>query len=652
MKTYFLPLIEKYLRKEGFSYLLPETKNTVFFSYMLVLIILLTNAAITYFFQSTFWLGFLVSFTLIFIYLILVVSFFSVREIPKILKNKSKYNPALVMSEKDSKFTGTSIIVWLLFAPSLVLGFMEKSWLLAVSDTVVTFFVILLWVYVINNPYWILAVLEMLFQFFKGWATSWRSVLSITPLLLVTILFSLFSGDMWILLGKMSTSELSVLIFLVYIPVFFAMFARFDLTDLIVHSQLSNEENLVSCVFAIPYFRELKKVDFLSIEDQDDLLFALKWRDLTQSKEIVAKRLERRIQSWYLLLIMLTSAILWFSFFVVLFLFFTYISPSLSQMGWSTGSNLPNITTSIPQVTAFLASLQTAAFAASLLDKPKDNVLFKQVIEKSTDWLAVILVYQAAYTPFIQVWELKEEAPWHKKFGVTTLRGKLIAHENASDDEIQMSCEKLELLYPRFQLIDFNIFRNNQKLFENLRFGIEDFQWKYIHNRKFNKKQFNSIHSTSEIQEQHTLGREKLLAGQEIPLEWFGTDKRSSEIGVEIWELDKTHELIMHPCVYGTGDKNLLISICLFRKLQKSSEYSDLAHKILALVQEKNPSAKNILIHFHFRSAINKVIAELTWIEGGFLTYKDELKKENKILKSIFSLFYRVKSQRKVKKKK
>ncbi|RJP49937.1 MAG: hypothetical protein C4586_06605 [Anaerolineaceae bacterium] len=321
-------------------------------------------------------------------------------------------------------------------------------------------------------------------------------------------------------------------------------------------------------------------------------------------------------------------------------------------MGWTSDSNLPNIATTISQVTVFLASLQTAAFAASLLDKPKDNILFKQVIEKSADWLSVIVVFQAAYTPTLQVWELRKEAPWHKKFGVTALRGKIIARENVTDEEVRDSCEKIENLYPRTQLIDFNVYQNSQKLFEKLRFGVEDFQWQYIHNRKLDRKQFNSIRSDLEIQEQHMLGREKSLAGETIPLEWFGTDNKSSETGIAIWDLDKSHELIMHPCVYGTGDKNLLVSICLFRKLQTTSEYSELAHKILAVVQEKNPYVETIVIHFHFRSALNKVIAELMWMDDDFITYKDELKKDNKVLQSIFSTLSKLKSGREKKKNK
>jgi len=57
VKTFLFPLLEKYLRKEGFSYLLPESKDNTLFSYTLIFLILLTNALIMKFFQNSFWLG-------------------------------------------------------------------------------------------------------------------------------------------------------------------------------------------------------------------------------------------------------------------------------------------------------------------------------------------------------------------------------------------------------------------------------------------------------------------------------------------------------------------------------------------------------------------------------------------------------------------
>jgi hypothetical protein len=273
-------------------------------------------------------------------------------------------------------------------------------------------------------------------------------------------------------------------------------------------------------------------------------------------------------------------------------------------------------------------------------------------LEKAADWLGAIIVFQALYLPTAQIWECKKEAPWHKKFGVTTLRAKVIAKSDVTDEDVKEACEKLEELFPRFQLLDFSVYRKNENLTQKLRFGVEDFQWKYIHNRKLNIKQFSPIHSDLEIQEKHILGREKFLAGKEIPFEWFGTNKKNSNTGRAIWESDKNHEVIMHPCVYGEDDKNLHVSICLFRKLQSSSEYSDLVHKTLALIQEKNPQAKTILIHFHFRSGLNKVIAELMWTESGTISYKDELKKKGNFLTPMFSLARKVSSWRQGKKKK
>jgi len=337
------------------------------------------------------------------------------------------------------------------------------------------------------------------------------------------------------------------------------------------------------------------------------------------------------------------------SFFIIFLALFTFISPSLSQMGWllptTTLSLIPN---PIPQVAYFLASIQVAAFAASLLEKPKDNILFQRTLEKATDWLATIVVFQALHLPILQMWESKEEAPWHKKLGVTALRAKLVARETATDEEVNKSCEKMEEFYPRVQLIDFTVYRKKEKLFEKMRFGVEDFQWKYIHNRKVSKKQFTSIPYELEIQEQHLLGREKFMAGEEIPAEWFGNNKRNSETGRTIWESDEQHEVIMHPCVFGDDDKVLHISINLFRKFPISLDYSNLAHQLLGIIRQKNPHAKMIVINFYFRSSLSSnVIADLQWHGDNLLFYKDELQKKRNILTPIFSLILKLRKRAK-----
>jgi hypothetical protein len=437
-----------------------------------------------------------------------------------------------------------------------------------------------------------------------------------------------------------------------YIPVFFAVFARIDLTDLISHPLLANSENLVDRVFSIPLIQKPKEDNLLSVEDRDDAIAILNWRNLNRTKELVAHQLERRIQWWYLLVTILACALLELSFLAIFFILFILISPALNQMGWLLPPAQPNIIQNpIPQVAIFLSSIQVAAFAASLLDKPKENILFKRTLEKASEWLAAIIVFQAIYLPAFQVWESKKEAPWHKKLGVTALRAKIITRVPTTDDEVKEACEKLEELFPRVQLVDFAIYKNSQELLQKMRFGIEDFQWKYVHNRKLGKLIFNPIPDAPEIREQHALGREKFLVGQEIPEEWFGNGKINQKIGKAIWDFDESHEVIMHPVITGDDGKSVHVFVNLFRKFRKSEEYSSLAHNLLKIVQELAPHATLISIVLLFRSSLDaKFLADLQWTNDGLIFYKDELKKNGNFLTPIFSLFYKI-GRRKQKRK-
>ncbi len=648
MKIYFLSHLEKYLRREGLSAFLPINKEDTLFSITTLLMICVCVGAITILYGKSFVIGLTIPVIVFAVFLLLLITYMIVRALWEIISNREKFDSNSIDSYFNAEKLGGWVIVSFLIGPTILVGIYTSSWL-SMLVTLVALLLVLLFsgTYLFSRGYLIRSFIEIVVQAFKGWALSWQAVLATMPLLLVAILLSLFSGDLWNLLAKVSTTELTVLSVFMYIPVFFAIFARIDLTDLISHPLLANSENIVDRVFSIPLIQKSKEDNFLSVEDRDDAIGVLNWRNLNRTKELVAQQLERRIQWWYLLAIILTCILLELSFLAIFFTLFILISPALNQMGWLLPLAQQNIIQNpIPQVAIFLASIQVAAFAANLLDKPKENILFKRTLEKAADWLGAIIVFQALYLPTAQIWESKKELPWHKKFGVTTLRAKVITESDITDEDVKEACEKLEGLFPRFQLVDFSVYRKNENLTQKLRFGVEDFQWKYINNRKLGKKQFTPISFELEIHEQHMLGKEKLLAKEEIPEKWFGSSKISQKIGKAIWDFDENHEVIMHPSVLGDEGKAVHVFINLFRKFRKSEEYSSLAHNLLSLVKELAPHATLISIVFYFRSGLNsKTIADLQWTSDGAIFYKDELKKKSNFLTPIFSLFLKTRKR-------
>lgn len=648
MKTYLLSFLEEYLRKEGLSSFLPASKDKTIFSYTLLLLIILSVAITARAFDRSFWVGLSIPILSMSVYFIVLIFFVFFREIAKLPKDKSKIDPNTFLTQREQRFLSTSIIAVLLFAPSIVLGIYAHSWIAALVLFVVIFVVILFsGIFLFSRDYWIVAIIEIITQFIKGWSVSWQAVLSTTPVLLVTILLSLFSGDMWDILSTMSVLELTLLIVVIYIPLFFAVFANIELSDLILQESIDTEEKLVDRAFSIKFIDKKKNRDLLSVEDRDDVIALLKRRDVGRTKTIVANDLKGRIQAWYILLIFLSSLLLGFGFFAIFYSLFSFISPSLSDMGWlQTPKKLPAFRNAIPQVSFFLASIQVAAFAASLLEKPKGNILFRRTIEKATDWLTAIIVFQTIYSPKLQIWDAREEAPWHKKLGVKTIRGKIIAEANSSDEDVKHGCEKLEELFPRVQLIDFNVYKQHPSLAEKIRFGVEDFQWKYIHNRKLSIKQFDPIPGAIEIHEQHLLGREKYLEEKEIPFEWFGDNKKTANLGKAIWDSDVNHEVIMHPRVFGSGEKVIHISVHLFRRLKKSEEYSLLVHNIFDLAKKVFPNANLFSVDVYHRSSLSsKVIAKLESIEG-IVTYQDERQREFKLLNNLMWKYHNWKQKR------
>lgn len=322
MKDFLYITLEKYLKRESLSAFLPATKDTTPFSITFILLNCFSVALVTKLFGKSFWIGFFIPIVLAAICLFIIIAYLIFREFPKIIRSKGKYD-AKSSLDIEYKTLGTIIIVLFMIVTPVVVGIYLYAWTPALI-VFGTFIVVLVFsiTFLLNRDYLILAIIEIVVQALKGWAFSWQAVLATMPLLLVAILLSLFSGDLWSLLGRISTTELTVLIIFMYTPVFFAVFAKIDLTDLISHEHLADSQNIVDRVFSIPPIRKSKEENLLSIEDRDDAIMVLSWRNLDRTKELLAHQLERRIQWWYLLVIILACVLLELSFLAIFLILF------------------------------------------------------------------------------------------------------------------------------------------------------------------------------------------------------------------------------------------------------------------------------------------------------------------------------------------
>ena len=106
------------------------------------------------------------------------------------------------------------------------------------------------------------------------------------------------------------------------------------------------------------------------------------------------------------------------------------------------------------------------------------------------------------------------------------------------------------------------------------------------------------------------------------------------------------HEVIMHPHIFGSGEKVIHISIHLFRRLEKSEEYSLLVDDSFDLAKKMFPNANLFSVYVYYRSSLSsKVIAKLDSIEG-IVTYQDERQREFKLLKNLMWKYHNWKQKR------
>ena len=145
--------------------------------------------------------------------------------------------------------------------------------------------------------------------------------------------------------------------------------------------------------------------------------------------------------------------------------------------------------------------------------------------------------------------------------------------------------------------------------------------------------------------------RKRYLAKKEIPSKWFGDTRKSAELGKVIWDSDEFHNLIMHPHVIDNNDGKIIhISLHLFRRLEKSEEYSSLVHNIFDLAKDMYTNANLYSVYVYHRSSLSsKVIAKLDSVES-IVTYHDERQREFKFLKNLMWKYHNWK-QKKIKDK-
>jgi len=457
---------------------------------------------------------------------------------------------------------------------------------------------------------WVFRSSHILFDLFqqtvKGLVSSWLVVLKTIPILVITIFLSLFSEDVWVLTNALTWKSLIIIsIALIIVILFTATKINKGWIRNQILSYLDLPEKIVTRVFEFPSIIKLKQSGFVSIEDEENVLDFLKWREI---KDIVKKELPKlsaQIERRHSLSILSSTLLLGFILFIILTMLFYALSPALVKIGWIQTFSVVNTQGlfSILKLSFLISTLQMAAFLSSLAEQTRENLITTASLEKTIDWISAITVFQSVLFPNSQLWSIRTEIQGSfKKWNATI--GRVIVKEGLTNTAIEQICKDIEATYiTHTDKVEFKIYKNKLDLIKELESDKDNFNWHYIHNLSSNHISFGEISENIDFSaEEHLLGRDYIQQDKAIPDSWFGNTPTTAIIGRAIWDLDNDHHYIMHPSVWQIKDKDILnIQIRLYKKFPDLEDYGEWVRNSLIIAKTNLENLKVINIFFCYR---------------------------------------------------
>ena len=476
----------------------------------------------------------------------------------------------------------------------------------------------------------------------------WRSVrllVVLIPVLLVLVVLSVFSEELWQALGGLSAARLLATALWLVLPAFFLVVASLEREAKAIVAGFPEKEQIVRSVEGTSFIKDGLDGGLISEEEWKRITDELGWRDTTKLAEWLLPVLHNRVKRWLVLLLGLTSLTLVASLSLYFYVLFTVLlEPTLiaswtgialdtliiplNLLGYSLHVALPTTVMAAAKVSLILATFATTAFIVhALTDETIKGVLTAWLSQKAASWLSASCLYSCAVSPNYQVWEyvVRDRAKGIANVFIVVPRG-------VSDDAVKGACEHMESRLEGYSnLVMITAFEQNPER-PIYRLGMPGNRWRLLHNKVNGIRLFESIPLIlDELRYQHFLGRSSVTGeGVQIPDDWFGNTPAAMALAKAIWEADVDHEWILHPYSF-ESDMTVSLEICLAKRKERSDEYRQCVRDLLVLARQMIPDAQNIWIELYFRDTLD-TLARFVWSEQlSYVEYGDETDTNNKI---------------------
>jgi hypothetical protein len=160
----------------------------------------------------------------------------------------------------------------------------------------------------------------------------------LAPILLVVVLLSVFSQELWQALGDLSTSRLLGSTLLMIFPVLLLIIASLDKETKGIVGEFPDKAVLIERAQAAPFVRERLQSGLISKEEWSAFQTELAWRDESRLAADLLPPVQKRVKRWLALLLLMTHLGLATSFLVYFSIFFSVLLKPLLVASWV---NLP-----------------------------------------------------------------------------------------------------------------------------------------------------------------------------------------------------------------------------------------------------------------------------------------------------------------------
>lgn len=318
--------LEEYLKREGLYSIIPEYRKPLLFTLPIAFIWLAGLWILASYFLlrhrgfSGLIMAILGPLVLFVSTLLILTVFFVIRQ----LRSGKKLTGA------DAAMVGGFLLLGFPVLVAVVLGFYLKSWSVTVWYAVLSAVGIVFILLLQMQAYRVHLLIELARSMFR---VLWRSVtllLVLVPLLLVVVLLSVFSQELWESLGGLSLARLVGSGILIALPAILFVLASLKREAMEIVGEFPEEERIVENAESIPFVKNKLDGGFISEEEWARLKNELEWRDKSKLAENLMSMLQNRVKLWLALLLGLTGIALAISFFVYFYIFFSVLlKPSL-----------------------------------------------------------------------------------------------------------------------------------------------------------------------------------------------------------------------------------------------------------------------------------------------------------------------------------